>query len=242
MTPLGEGMEADPGSVYTAPPQATFLQKLGPGGAVTLVLALLCFLLLLGLPWLWALARVLRQARRDEAAPADAILVLGRQLEAGSPTPVFQARLAQAVLLWRRGLAPRILVAGGTTGRAVRSEAEAGRAWLVAQGIPSAVIRVEEASQHTVENLFHVRALLRSEGWGALLLVSDPLHMARAQASARGLGLPVRCCPAASAPPVPGSLGWWLRAGGEAFLLHWYWVGLGYCRLFRIHGSLARIT
>ncbi|MEI6593092.1 MAG: YdcF family protein [Holophagaceae bacterium] len=235
-------MGAGPGSVYTAPPQATFLQKLGPGGAATLALALSSALVLLGVPWLWALARVLRQARRDEAAPGDAILVLGRQLDEGNPTAVFQARLAHAALLWRQGLAPRILVAGGTTGRAVRTEAEAGRAWLVAHGTPAEAIHLEAASQHTVENLFHVRALLRSEGWGTLLLVSDPLHMARAQATARGLGLPVRCCPAASAPPIPGSLGWWLRAGGEAFLLHWYWVGLGYCRLFKIHGALARIT
>ena len=235
-------MGAGPGSVYTAPPQATFLQKLGPGGAATLVLALSSALVLLGVPWLWALARVLRQARRDEAAPGDAILVLGRQLDEGNPTAVFQARLAHAALLWRQGLAPRILVAGGTTGRAVRTEAEAGRAWLVAHGIPAEVIHLEAASQHTVENLFHVRALLRSEGWGTLLLVSDPLHLARAQATARGLGLPVRCCPSASAPPVAGSLGWWLRAGGEAFLLHWYWVGLGYCRLFKNHGALARIT
>lgn len=242
MTPLGQGREAGPGAVYTAPPQATFFQKLGPGGAPTLLLAFLSAVLLLGLPCLWALIKVLRQAQRDEAAPGDVILVLGRQLDGESPTPVFQARLAHAALLWRHGLAPRILVAGGATGRALRSEAEAGRAWLVAQGIPSEVIRVEEASQHTVENLFHVRALLRSEGWGALLLVSDPLHMARAQASARGLGLPVRCCPAASAPPLRGSPGWYLRAGGEALLLHWYWVGLGYCRLFKIHGALARIT
>ena len=242
MTPSGEGMEAGPGRVYTAPPQATFLQKLGPGGAITLVLAVLSALVLLGLPWLWAIARVFRQARRDEAAPGDAILVLGRQLDAGSPTRVFQARLAHAADLWQRGLAPRLLVAGGNTAQAVRSEAEAGRAWLVAQGVPPGVILLEEASQHTVENLFNVRALMRKEGWGTLLLVSDPLHLARARATARGLGLQVHCCPATSAPPAVGSIGWWLRAAGEAFLLHWYWMGLGYCRLTGDRRSLARVT
>ncbi len=242
MTPLGKGIETGPGGVYTAPARATFSQKLGPGGATTLLLAILTVLGLLGLPWLWALARVFRQARRDEAAPGDAILVLGRRLQGGEPTPVFQARLAHAADLWRRGLAPRILVAGGTTGCADRSEAAAGHAWLEAQGVPAGAILLEEASQHTLENLYNVRAQMRSEGWGTLLLVSDPLHLARARASARGLGLQVRCCPAESAPPTAGSSGWYLRAAWEAFLLHWYWTGLGYCRLFGSHRSLARIT
>jgi uncharacterized SAM-binding protein YcdF (DUF218 family) len=227
---------------FHAPPRASFLQKLGPGGAASLGLAALTALGLAGLPWAFRLGQVLRGTRGDEAAPADAILVLGRRLERDRITEVFEARLAHAEALWRRRLAPRIFVAGGTTGQARRSEAEAGRDWLVARGVPEAALLLEDRSQHTLENLFNVRAVLRREGWRTLILVSDPLHLARARATARGLSLDVRCSPAREAPPAPRTFAWWRRAAQEAFLLHWYHTGLAYSRLIRSDRQLERVT
>ncbi|MDR3685191.1 MAG: YdcF family protein [Geothrix sp.] len=227
---------------YHAPPRAGFLQKLGPGGAATLGLAALTALGFAGLPWVFRFRQVLRGIHGDGLVPADAILVLGRRLEGDQLTPVFEARLAHAEALWRRGLAPHIFVAGGTTGRARRSEAEAGRDWLVARGVPESALLLEDRSQHTLENLFNVRADLRTRGWRTLLMVSDPLHLARAQATARGLELDVRCSPAPGSPPAPGSLAWWRRAALEAFLLHWYHTGLAYSRLIGSKRQLERVT
>ena len=227
---------------YHAPPRASFLQKLGPGGAASLGLALLTVLGLAGLPWVFRVRQVLRGAAGDEPASSDAILVLGRRLEADQLTPVFEARLAQAEALWRRGMAPRIFVAGGTTGNARRSEAEAGRDWLVTRGLPVAAILTEDRSQHTLENLFNVRAEMRAAGWRTLLMVSDPLHLARARATALGLDMDVRCCPAVGSPPLQGSGPWWRRAAAEAFLLHWYHTGMAYSRLIRSEKQLERVT
>lgn len=227
---------------FHAPPRATFLQKLGPGGAVSLGLALLSSLGLAGLPWLYRCRQVLRGIGGDEPLVVDGILVLGRRLEANRLTPVFEARLAHAEALWRRGFAPRIFLAGGITGRAVRSEAEAGRDWLVARGVPAAALVLEGRSQHTLENLFNVRTKLRAAGWRTLLLVSDPLHLARAQATALGLNLDVVCSPASAAPPRRGSLSWWRRAALEGFLLHWYHTGMLYSRLIRSEPQLERVT
>lgn len=227
---------------YHAPPRASFMQKLGPGGAASLGLAILTTLGLGGLPWLYRLWQVLRAVPGEEPGAADAILVLGRQLDGDRLTPVFEARLARAVSLWREGLAPRIFVAGGTTASASRSEAEAGREWLLARGLPGTVVHLEDRSQHTLENLFNVRSRLRAEGWRTLLVVSDPLHLARAKATALGLQLEVRCCPAAEAPPARGSLGWWRRAVLEGFLLHWYHTGMLYSRLIGRRAQLERVT
>lgn len=226
---------------YHAPPRASFWQKLGPGGAASLGLAVLTGVGLAALPWVFRLRQVLRAARGEAPVPADAILVLGRRLEGDQVTAVFEARLAHAADLWRQGLAPRIFVAGGTTGQARRSEAEAGRDWLLAQGLPPAAILLEDRSQHTLENLFNVRAHLRAEGWRTLLLVSDPLHLARAGATARGLELEVRCSPAPSGAPE-GKVQAWRRALSEAFLLHWYHTGMAYSRLIRSRRQLERVT
>ncbi len=227
---------------YTAPPRATFFERLGPGGLSSLLLASASTLLGLGLPLLPYLRRVLRMAAGEEPVPADGILVLGRRLEGDALTGVFVARLAHAAALWRAGWAPRLWVAGGLTGTATRSEAAAGREWLLAAGIPTAAVEVEEESQHTLENLFHVRRRLRERGENRLLLVSDPLHLARAVAVARGLGLAVLPVPAPNASPRCGSFGWWHRAAREAFFLHWYHTGCGWSRLIRSERQLSRVT
>ena len=91
-------------SPYHAPPRASFFQKLGPGGAASLGLALLSFLGLAGLPWLFRFRQVLQGAPGEDPIAADAIIVLGRRLERDRLTPVFEARLAHAESLWRQGL------------------------------------------------------------------------------------------------------------------------------------------
>ncbi len=228
--------------VYHAPARASFLQKLGPGGAISLGLALVVGAAFLGLPVWFRLCQVVRAVRGDAPQPADAILVLGRRLVSDWITPVFEARLRLAESLWRQGHAPRMFVAGGTTGDSRRSEAEAGSAWLVARGMPASAILLEDRSQHTLENLFNVRSQMREQGWQSLLLVSDPLHLARARATAEGLKLRVCCIPARSCPPRRGSAAWWWRALQEAFLLHWYHTGLAYSRLIRSERQLERVT
>jgi uncharacterized SAM-binding protein YcdF (DUF218 family) len=235
-----------PGAVnetpYTAPPRATLLERLGPGGLSSLLLAGASAGLALGLPLLPRLKRVLAAAAGEEPAPADAILVLGRKLEGDELTEVYVARLAHAADLWRAGWAPRLWVAGGLTGTATRTEAAAGRDWLLEQGIPPDAVELEEHSQHTLENLFHVRGRLRERGESRLLLVSDPLHVARGATMARGFGLEVRAVPTPHAPPRRGSLAWWYRALREAFFLHWYHSGIAWNRLIGAEQHLARVT
>ena len=194
------------------------------------------------MPVAYRARQVLAGASRDERRPSDAVLVLGRELVADQPTDVFCARLDHGARLFHEGWAPRLIVSGGLTGTARRSEAEAGRDYLLSTGLPADAVWTEDSSRHTLENLFFVRETLRHHGWSRLLLVSDPLHLARAVAFAHGLGLDVACSPSRSSPPRAGTAAWWLRAGREGFLLHWYHVGLAYSRLLRSQRLLERVT
>ena len=217
-------------------------RDMGPGGPSSITLAMLTATLGLGLPVLFRLRTVLGHARRDERGPADMILVLGRELRENRPTQVFRARLEHGARLLREGWAPRILISGGITGDSEVSEAEAGRALLLDLGLPDSAVLVEGGSRHTLENLFNVRETLRRADWQRLILVSDPLHLARAAAVARGLKLDVLLSPAVECPPQRGSFGWIGRAVHEAFLLHWYHVGLLYSRAIRSERLLGRVT
>ena len=63
--------------------------------------------------WLVSVVAVMTWGARDMAGPADAIVVLGAAQYAGRPSPVLKARLDHAVSLWKKGLAPRLLLTGG---------------------------------------------------------------------------------------------------------------------------------
>jgi len=215
----------------------------GPGAITSFLLAAATATLGLGVPVLLRLRQVFAASGRDERAEADAILVLGRSLDRRErPTAVFRARLEHGHHLWEAGLAPRLIVTGGLTGTATVTEAAAGRDYLLELGVPPGEILLEDRSRHTLENLFNTRETLRQNDWRQLIIVSDPLHLARIAAMARGLSLDILPSPAACSPPREGSFGWWFRAAREAFLLHWYHVGMAYARAIRSRKLLSRVT
>src|SRR5216117_2876499 len=74
---------------------------------------------------LWAIsaAAVLIWSSRDEARPAQAIVVLGAAQYAGKPSPVLRARLDHALELWNRHLASLLILTGGTGAGDTTSEA-----------------------------------------------------------------------------------------------------------------------
>src|SRR5579885_2776523 len=108
--------------------------------------------------------RIERQAGRDEARPADVILVLGAAEYRGRPSPVLRARLDHALLLYQRGLAPRIMTTGGAGGDPVFTEGAVGRSYLIAHGVPSEAIVVENESASTVESLAMAGEIMQRMG------------------------------------------------------------------------------
>ena len=60
----------------------------------------------------WVYVQIENYAGLDQAAPSDAIGVLGAAEYDGEPSPVFRARLDHAHELYNRGIAPLIIVAG----------------------------------------------------------------------------------------------------------------------------------
>lgn len=170
----------------------------------------------LALYYLANLFAVFRAGRADEAAPVEAIVVLGAAQYDGRPSPQLAARLDHVVTLWDRGLAPRVVVTGGKQPGDRFTEAEASRNYLVARGVPEAAILSEDTSHNTYDSLAAVADVLEAladqpgEGEWSVLLVTDPFHAARAEMIADEVGLAPR------SSPTPTSV----VGGSRSFGLH----------------------
>ncbi len=123
-----------------------------------------------------------------DSTRTDAIVVLGAAQYDGRPSPVLEARLAHALDLYEQGVAPRIITVGGRQSGDRFTEAGAGRAWLIDQGVDRSRVFAVEEGENTVTSMIDVANLAERNGWTSITLDSDPAHMARSQAIANRLG------------------------------------------------------
>ena len=154
--------------------------------AIALV-ALVAFALVGGSAW-----TVWRAAHHDGAADvehADAIVVLGAAQYDGIPSPLFQGRLDHAALLWDQGRADLVITVGSKQAGDRHTEAEAGRDYLISQGVPAEQILAVEIGHTTFQSLQAAAHEMADRDMHSVFLVSDPWHNARIEAMAADLGL-----------------------------------------------------
>ncbi|CAN7528405.1 YdcF family protein [Pseudoxanthomonas sp. LjRoot143] len=148
-------------------------------------------LLLLAVVWLAGVAAyIIWVGQRDDAQPADAIIVLGAAAYDAKPSPVFEERIRHGIDLYKRGLAPTLIFTGGYGGTGARfSESQVARRYALRQGVPERAILIESLSRNTHDNLRQARILMQQHKLHSVIIVSDPLHMARALRISRDLGI-----------------------------------------------------
>jgi len=130
-----------------------------------------------------------RQSTRDEAQPADLILVLGAAEYRGRPSPVLRARLDHALELYERHLAPHIMTTGGAGGDPVFTEGGVGRAYLMSKGVPSEAIIVEDEGESTLESTAMAGEIMHRMGLHSAIVVSDGYHIYRVKSMLQSSGL-----------------------------------------------------
>jgi uncharacterized SAM-binding protein YcdF (DUF218 family) len=155
---------------------------------------------LLFVGWAAVVVTVAVTAARDEATTADAIAVLGAAQYNGRPSPVFRARLDHAAALYQRGLAPVILVTGGTGSRDTLSEAEVGRRYLMKLGLPGEGAVSLPSGSSTYSSVAGVARWFATKNTKRVVLVSDGFHMLRLKIIAGRLGLAAFTSPTPSSP------------------------------------------
>jgi len=140
------------------------------------------------------------QSKRDETRQADAAIVLGAAVWAGTPSPVLRARLDHALLLFKNKQVTKIMVTGGVGRGDNMSEAAASAEYLVSQGVPAEAILLEEKGRSTYESLSTAVLLAEDANIRRVLLVSDPFHMLRSLKMAQDLGLEAYASPTLTSP------------------------------------------
>ena len=152
------------------------------------------------LAWVVSMVMVERVGRRDQARPADAIVVLGAAQYVGRPSPVLRARVDHAVSLWKRGLAPTLVLTGGTGVGDTTSEAAVARKYAMTLGVPDRAIVVEIKGRTTSESMRAVARIMDDREQESVILVSDPFHMLRLSILARRFGLDPYTSPTRTSP------------------------------------------
>jgi uncharacterized SAM-binding protein YcdF (DUF218 family) len=137
----------------------------------------------------------------DEAQPADAIIVLGAAEYRGRPSPVLEARLNHALILYLKGLAPRVITTGGAGGDPVFTEGSVGRAYLTQHGVPPEAVVVEREGESTAQSVAAVVEIMRRMNLKSAIVVSDGYHIFRVKKMLESSGLKVYGSPRPSNPP-----------------------------------------
>jgi uncharacterized SAM-binding protein YcdF (DUF218 family) len=155
-----------------------------------------------------AALRVTVTAGLDQRQPADAIVVLGAAQYDGDPSTIFAARLDHALALYQAGVAPHLLTVGGSQVGDQFTEAESGKNYLIAAGVPADAVDAIGEGNDTLVSLRAGAAELQRRGWTSVVLVTDPWHAYRSRAMARDLGLQVQVSsveigPAAATGVIP---------------------------------------
>lgn len=118
-------------------------------------------------------------SKKDQTRHADCAIVAGAGINNTQPSAVFRARLDHAVWLYHEGFVGTLILTGGFSPGAKRSDADVAKAYVLTRNVPEAAIFIEEQSTITRENLRNAAELMHRHRLKTALLVSDPLHMLR---------------------------------------------------------------
>ncbi|MGY1709289.1 YdcF family protein [Geodermatophilus sp. SYSU D00758] len=141
-------------------------------------------------------------ARQDSRPGSDAIVVLGSAQYNGVPSSIFEARLEHALRLYEQGVAPVVVTVGGKAAGDQFTEAEAGRDYLAAAGVPGDALLAVEEGVDTLESMRSVATAFDERGWRTAVLVTDPWHALRAERMAEDAGIAAESSPTRQGPAV----------------------------------------
>ena len=163
---------------------------------------------------------IVREASRQEAHPADAIVVFGAAEYYGRPSPVYRARLDHAFELFQRGIAPVVITTGGAAADPSFSEGGVGHDYLMHRGIPEPNLIAETQGSDTAQSAERVGVIMRANRMRSCVAVSDAYHVFRIRKLLEHEGVQVYVAPRPdSRPHSAWQRGWAMLREAVSYLL-----------------------
>jgi uncharacterized SAM-binding protein YcdF (DUF218 family) len=180
------------------------------GKAVTLIT-----LLIIGVPAFF-FAQVWWDAKYPTTKSANYAVVMGAAQYDGRPSDALEARLQEALRIYKAGLTQKIITVGAGASGDRFTEARAGRNWLIENGVPrNRTIEIGKGT-NTINSTQSYIDYLKKNNVQEVIVVTDPYHCKRSTYIAKDLGMSATCSPAKSGPYSlkNSSLRYFWREGG----------------------------
>ena len=164
----------------------------------------------------YALTKTWYEAHYPTSRTGDAIVVLGAAQLNGRPGEVLQARLEEALRLYKAKFAPVIITVGYKQPGDRTTEAASGRAWLIRKGVSrGAIISLPEGRDTFTSTKSYVKAM-KERNLKDVIIATDPYHCSRAITMAEDRGISATCSPVTTGPNTLALSGsqYWIREAG----------------------------
>jgi vancomycin permeability regulator SanA len=164
-------------------------------------------LLIVVIPGYFAFS-IWNEGHNAKPVKSDAIVILGAAQFNGVPSDILQARIDQAKVVYRQGLAPRIITVGANAKGDNFTEASTSRNSLLERRISRSAIAAIPIGRDTLSSTVAYVDFMRAHKLTSIIIATDPYHCYRAEAEAKDLGLRASCAPATTGPAAAKSAGW----------------------------------
>jgi uncharacterized SAM-binding protein YcdF (DUF218 family) len=148
-------------------------------------------------------SRIVRAAAEIPSKKADVIVIFGAAEYVGRPSPVYRARLDHGYELFQKRMAPVVITTGGSAQDPDFSEGGVGRDYLLRRGIPEQALIAETQGSDTAQSAARVANIMRTNGMGSCIAVSDAYHVFRIRALLEKEGVQVELAPRPESRPHP---------------------------------------
>ncbi|KPB06525.1 YdcF family protein [Bacillus sp. CHD6a] len=135
---------------------------------------------------------------KNQLVKTDAAVVLGAAAWGKEPSPVLRERINHSIWLYQNDYVDKIIFTGGKGKDDELAESEIARDYAIKNNVSSEDILIETKSKITEENLLYAYEIANEKNMKTFTIVSDPLHMKRANLMAKNLGMEAYSSPTQS--------------------------------------------
>ena len=130
-------------------------------------------------------SRIISKDNYDKIGEVDCIIVLGGGIRKDKPSPLLQDRLDKAIELYKKGLAPKIIMSGDH-GTKEHDEVNVMKNYAIENGVPSEDIFMDHAGFSTYDTMYRAKNIFGVE---KAIIVTQKYHIFRSVYIAKKLGI-----------------------------------------------------